>query len=652
FEHGETNLAAREIIAGTGDTHYVISTTISQNKVYRLNLTTLNFEQVFLFIGSFEDAAYHPSSGLWVVNSNTNLYNSSDQGDSWQEITTLPGAQFNRIYFGAEERMFLRFTQFEQLFYISNDNGQSWISGLDFIQQTIIGPAVTGLSNGDEFYYHSFCEDYMLLKSTDQSETFEDLLLNFQEVEVRQMTAVDTDRLLAASCNLDLQLTIDDGQSWNSLRSTDGIPLKSTTKALDGSLVGIGSYNQIYRSLDDGDSWENITPAEPIGNLSQQRIAALDMNRILFLTSSGTSYYTEDGGENWTQDQISQSNASLIAHPIGIFISYSNFSNNYHIYDTSDDAWLIRNFDTNIEGRLQAFVTDDERLVFYSSGNSLTVGKILVSEDYGAPFAVYDMLEFTTSSFVQIVSNSANKFFMLTHEALYESSNDGADWVAIEENLPGGNLDNIFLFIDEEDYLYFQASTREVYRTTQPTVFTNFISGHLWADNDLDCMEQNEGEFDLVGWMLTATSDEGIFYSHTNDDGNYLLNAPPGSYEVSVIVSNPLYTACESGIMVDLIPGEAAEMVDFPIQPTTFCSLLRPVVSTPFLRRCFDNTFQVSISNEGNTAAEDATVTVALDDFLVFQNASLPVLAQEGQLYTFDLGTLEAGQLIEFTLTA
>jgi uncharacterized repeat protein (TIGR01451 family) len=73
-------------------------------------------------------------------------------------------------------------------------------------------------------------------------------------------------------------------------------------------------------------------------------------------------------------------------------------------------------------------------------------------------------------------------------------------------------------------------------------------------------------------------------------------------------------------------------------------------ISTPFLRLCFPGHYTVQYCNNGTIPAENATVEVTLDPHLQFTNATAPLLSQNGQVLTFDIGTVAVNECGSFRL--
>ncbi|MBK8557777.1 MAG: hypothetical protein IPL65_19450 [Lewinellaceae bacterium] len=73
-------------------------------------------------------------------------------------------------------------------------------------------------------------------------------------------------------------------------------------------------------------------------------------------------------------------------------------------------------------------------------------------------------------------------------------------------------------------------------------------------------------------------------------------------------------------------------------------------ISTPFLRRCMNNGYQVQYCNQGTDVAENVQITVEFDGFLNVMASSHPWSSVTGNTYTFDVGSVEPGECRSFTV--
>jgi len=95
----------------------------------------------------------------------------------------------------------------------------------------------------------------------------------------------------------------------------------------------------------------------------------------------------------------------------------------------------------------------------------------------------------------------------------------------------------------------------------------------------------------------------------------------------------------------DLTQGN---LVNLPVSLQEDCAVLKADIGTPFLRRCFENTYTVSYCNYGTEPAEEAYIEVEFDAFLEVNSSTLPWTSQEGNVYRFDLGTVASAECGSF----
>lgn len=181
---------------------------------------------------------------------------------------------------------------------------------------------------------------------------------------------------------------------------------------------------------------------------------------------------------------------------------------------------------------------------------------------------------------------------------------------------------------------------------------TNTVSGTIFYDINND-LTQDAGEPGLQGWIVEAESPNITYYGSTDAQGNYTILVDTGVYEVRILAKNPKWEATipvYNNVGFTGIYGNFP--ADFPVQAVYFCPSLVVNASAASVTPCTDINYTVQYRNDGPTQAENAEVTIELDEHYTFQSASLPVASQIGDsIFVFDLGTVAAGALETFTLT-
>jgi len=177
------------------------------------------------------------------------------------------------------------------------------------------------------------------------------------------------------------------------------------------------------------------------------------------------------------------------------------------------------------------------------------------------------------------------------------------------------------------------------------------IKGRLYHDEDESCA-LNFGEPGLAGWIVRAEGANDTLYGVTNAQGQYLVGVPIGTYAMKVFVPNGLWTICPGGILATVgMVGDTVSGGDFPVQSTYICPALTVSIGTDKLRRCFaNNHYQVEYCNQGTQKAEDAYITVVLDQFLTVISASVPYIDLGSNALHFEVGDLEIGECGAFSI--
>jgi uncharacterized repeat protein (TIGR01451 family) len=91
------------------------------------------------------------------------------------------------------------------------------------------------------------------------------------------------------------------------------------------------------------------------------------------------------------------------------------------------------------------------------------------------------------------------------------------------------------------------------------------------------------------------------------------------------------------------VTSGGTEQLNISVQAEGECPELNVELSAPFLRRCFDNYYYLRVCNLGSETAVLPEVQVTLDDFLIFQSASVSPSGIDEQNLYFTLSDLTPG---------
>lgn len=210
----------------------------------------------------------------------------------------------------------------------------------------------------------------------------------------------------------------------------------------------------------------------------------------------------------------------------------------------------------------------------------------------------------------------------------------------------GANVSNIdFIGVKIGDINYSALTTN-----LTDSLHMSWIDGVVQIDDNENCLA-DAGEAPLHNWVVKAQSQFGTFYGKTNASGHFGINVPPGSHTVTLLKPNFLWDVCSNPLTNVTATLLNHTNVAFPVQIVAECPYMEVDLSTPFLRRCFNNVYTVQYCNRGTVVATDASAEVTFDPYMDILSSTLPWTSVSNNTYTFDLGDIPAGQCGSFKVT-
>ncbi len=168
-----------------------------------------------------------------------------------------------------------------------------------------------------------------------------------------------------------------------------------------------------------------------------------------------------------------------------------------------------------------------------------------------------------------------------------------------------------------------------------------FINGSILRNDLLDCSGNNT--VPMHDWIVELSNTTNQYIVNTKSDGSYSRVVAPGDYTVTAYPSNHLWNICNNDINASVPTVGSEATIDFSASATISCPLLTIGVSTPFVRRCFENTYTINLCNTGTVVEEDVYVEIELQDNLNFLSSSWSDFNINGQLITFNVGEMDLG---------
>jgi uncharacterized repeat protein (TIGR01451 family) len=179
------------------------------------------------------------------------------------------------------------------------------------------------------------------------------------------------------------------------------------------------------------------------------------------------------------------------------------------------------------------------------------------------------------------------------------------------------------------------------------------ISGRVYNDINENCMLEI-AEPGLAGMQVTISP--GGYIAEVSNNGLWQLDSLPiGTYTATIDTTNlnwtPTCPVSQSFTVTD--PQVYTPGPDFGLVNNNPCSSPDISVLAPFLRRCFsDQVVYVQACNESTATGvlNSSYAEVELDSLLTPTSSSLAYTSLGNNTYQFDLGNLNPGQCVIFTI--
>lgn len=176
------------------------------------------------------------------------------------------------------------------------------------------------------------------------------------------------------------------------------------------------------------------------------------------------------------------------------------------------------------------------------------------------------------------------------------------------------------------------------------------IWGYAFEDGDNDCFLDN-GEPRLGAAVVTLSKGNQQQTTTTLPSGyyNFMLH-DTGTYTLTVQQGAPYRTLCNSASTVLHASPTSIINHNLPTTVTTLCPFLEVGIGSTPLLACSSNAYVVTYANTGTASSAPASVVVELDPLFVVDSSSLAWTSQNGQQYTFMLGSLPPNSRGSFSI--
>ncbi|MFH2143851.1 MAG: SBBP repeat-containing protein [Bacteroidota bacterium] len=237
------------------------------------------------------------------------------------------------------------------------------------------------------------------------------------------------------------------------------------------------------------------------------------------------------------------------------------------------------------------------------------------------------------------------------------NSNGNEEWGAIFN--PGGEDLACGLALDNAENVYITgwSYTPDWSMAYAPIIkycgrCNSIIRGNIFIDLNADCIKDST-EVSFKNLIVQATP--GPYYATTDSIGYYAILVPQGAFIVNEIVNSYWNILCpvSGNYSVTLVDsGDVSFNNNFANEIGINCPLMTVDISTWALRPCSTSVYTVQYCNNGTIAADSAYIEVEFDNDITPVSSTLNWSSQNGNIYTFNIGTVVPQQCSNFYITA
>lgn len=175
------------------------------------------------------------------------------------------------------------------------------------------------------------------------------------------------------------------------------------------------------------------------------------------------------------------------------------------------------------------------------------------------------------------------------------------------------------------------------------------LTGRIFIDDNNNCLA-DPIETTIPAATIYINKGNNPLRVPVDGQGYFSVLVDTGTYQINVQTNSTLSQLCPSVQSFSINTLSSVVQVDLPVQITGWCPLLEVNIGANVLIHCQPSTYHVSYCNNGNVTAYNATVDITLDSLFVITNTTLPILSQNGTIYTFDLDSIPPGACGNFQI--
>jgi len=210
------------------------------------------------------------------------------------------------------------------------------------------------------------------------------------------------------------------------------------------------------------------------------------------------------------------------------------------------------------------------------------------------------------------------------------------------------------LFIDKDATCEFDNSDLGIRLQSKDDFVVELVKDKT-LDTDITLLNNYQGSLPVkfkesyyVEGLLFQTS---FLNSNNIRFSNLIYQLPNVETDYKFLKFTSRFNNCEpTYIPIEALGETVLPDVLFPIGTEENCIQLETSLSTPFLRRCFPNKYDINYCNYSISTIEDVYLEIELDEYLNLLSSPVGYTDLGENKYRFDVGVLEAGECGRFSL--
>ena len=672
FTSNQSGFARRKANAALGTTTQYFTTTDGGGNWVQQSTGNSNVNYVF---------THRTGSELWGVKEfglssedYSNLYKSTNNGGTWITID-LPNANFlSQVYFYNAQ---LGWACDSNKVFQTTNGGQSWTQS----SSQVYGPKKIWFISPTEGWVigHNGGSLYRTVDggtTWSQNPTFGDIN-DFHFLSPQ-------DGWMAGDLGT-LARTQDGGQTLTFQKSSvlnwnlSSVEIQSKDKAW----MITNSWGPVYRTEDNGNSWESIFlqfdkkklqfPSPKVGyacgfynvhkttngGISWQNLSAFGMGVILDFTflnkdtgwvaTSEDIKRTFDGGNTWTTFPAQQSLLS---------IKFNSFSKGYYLLSNSSGSTCFRSSNGGQTWVQMGSQTQPASCFTFLDDNNGWLGgydgSVYRTTNGGQTWQSVILTELQSIRDIRFVSNTHG--FAATVNGVYETLDGGVTWKVDPTLFPPSISINSIAFYKNKPAMAV-GDHSSIYQTNNwKGDIRTVVKGKVIKNENDDCIP-NPNEEPLQGHVVY--SEPGFDFGYTNAAGEFAFRVDSGSIILKQIIPTTIPALMNiqycpignQGIPVSINGNEDAVAVGEFINEVKQCPLLSLLASSWLLRPCRNSFLYVSISNIGTAPSDSEWVHVKLPPEILMKSAShIFDYNALDSTYRFKIGPIQPGEVKMITI--